>query len=291
MMRYQYKPLRFYVICFFATWSFWIAAAVISRSGNENGISTVLMLFGLLSPAVTAVITVLTSGSRALKQDLKRKLIGFYRIKPLSIFLAVIAFTAIVALSILLSTLFGQSLDQFAFTEDFSFSVGGTSALLTILLAATIEEVGWRGYGEDSVASFFSWFTESIIFGVVWAVWHLPLFWINGTYHAGLRELGLIYVLNFLISVVPMGFLTTWVYVKNNRSMLACIIFHLFVNTMQEKIAMTPQTKCAETIVVTLAAVLVVMTNREMFFETEHIGKLIISDLGEFTSKNEKRVY
>ena len=95
------------------------------------------------------------------------------------------------------------------------------------------------------------------------------------TYHSGLRELRLFYVLNFLISVSPMGFLTTWVYVKNNRSMLACIIFHLFVNTMQEKIAMTPQTKCVETIVVTLAAVLVVLTNKEMFFEREHIGNLL----------------
>ncbi|MCH5352133.1 MAG: CPBP family intramembrane metalloprotease, partial [Acutalibacter sp.] len=179
------------------------------------------------------------------------------------------------ALSILLSTLFGQSLSQFAFTEDFSFSIGGTSALLTILLAATIEEVGWRGYGEDSVAAYFSWFTESIIFGFVWALWHLPLFWIAGTYHYGLRELGVGYVLNFLVSVSPMGFLTTWVYVKNNRSMLACIIFHLFVNTMQEKIAMTPQTKCVETIVVTLAAALVVLTNKEMFFEKDHIGNLL----------------
>jgi hypothetical protein len=42
-----------------------------------------------------------------------------------------------------------------------------------------------------------------------------------------------------------------------------------------EKIAMTPQIKCVETIVVFVAAVLVVCTNREMFFEKEHIGKLI----------------
>lgn len=151
--------------CFLATWAFWIAASIISKSGNDNGISTAFMLLGLLAPAVTAVATVLTSGSKALKQDLKRKLVGFYRIKPLSILLAVVGFMAIVAVSILLSTLFGQSLDQFAFTDSFSFSVGGTSALMTILLAATIEEVGWRGYGEDSVASYFSWFTESIIFG------------------------------------------------------------------------------------------------------------------------------
>ena len=272
---YKYRPVRFYITCFVSTWIFWIAAAFISRSENDNGVSMILMLFGLLSPAVTAITTVLTSKNKTLKQDLKRKIIGFYRIKPLSILAGIIGFMVIVLLSILLSLLFGQSIDQLSFTEDFSFSIGGSSALLTILLAAVIEEIGWRGYGEDSVAAYFSWFTESIIFGFVWALWHLPLFWIESTYHYGLRELGIGYVLNFLISVSPMGFLTTWVYVKNNRSMLACIIFHLFVNTMQEKIAMTPQTKCVETIVVFMAAALIVATNKKMFFAQDHIGNLL----------------
>ena len=233
-----YKLVRFYVIYFAVTWAFWIAAAIICGTTNYNGISMLFMLFGLLTPAVTAVITIVTSGSSALKSDLKRKLVGFYRIRPLSILFAIIGFAVIIVLSILLSLLFGQSIEQFAFTKDFSFSIGGTSTLLTILLAAVIEEVGWRGYGEDSVASYFSWFTESIIFGIVWELWRLPLFWIGGTYHFGLKQLGIGYVFNFLISVVAMGFLTTWVYVKNDRSMLACIILHLFVNTMQEKIAM-----------------------------------------------------
>lgn len=276
--RYRYRPVRFYLICFAVTWAFWIAAAIISRSPNDNGVSAVLMLLGLMAPAVNAVITVAASKSPALKADFRRKLVGFYRVRPLSILLAIAVFGLIVTASILLSTLFGQSLSQFAFTEGFSFSVGGTSALLTILLASVIEEVGWRGYGEDSVASYCSWFKESVIFGIVWSLWHLPLFWIEGTYHFGLRELGAAYVLNFLISVVPLGFLTTWVYLKNNRSMLACVIFHLFVNTMQEKLAMTPQTKCVETGVIFLAAALVVLANREMFFETRHVGNLLGSE-------------
>lgn len=272
---YRYRPWRFYAICFAVTWSFWIIAGVASWTSDDGGVSAILMLFGLLAPAVTAVVTVLTSKSAALKADLKRKLVGFYRIRPFSILAAILGFGMIVVCSILLSLLFGQSLDQFAFTEDFSFSVGGTSALLTILLAAVIEEIGWRGYGEDSVAAYHSWFVESIIFGFVWAIWHLPLFWIAGTYHNGLRELGWLYVLNFLVSVSPMGFLTTWVYVRNNRSMLACIIFHLFVNAMQEKIAMTPQTKCVETLVVFAAAAIVVLTNKDMFLEKRHIGRLL----------------
>lgn len=270
MNNYTYRPVRFYVTSFAATWAFWIAAILI-----KHEISMMFMMLGLMAPAVIAIITVATSKNAALKQDFKRKLIGFYRIKPLNILIAVLGFSVIVALSILLSLLFGQSIDQFSFTEGFSFSIGGVSALIPILLASVIEEIGWRGYGEDAIASKCSWFKESIIFGIVWALWHLPLFWIEGSYHFGLKELGIGYVLNFLISVIPLGFLTTWVYVKNNRSMLACIIFHLFVNTMQEKIAMTPETKCVETIVVTLAAVIVVLANRKMFFEKEHIGRLL----------------
>jgi len=269
--KYEYKPVRFYITVFFFTWLFWICAIVI----NDEKYSGALMLLGLLAPAVTAMVTVATSKSKELKDDLKRKVIGFYRIKPIYILLGIVIFMVIVAVSICASVLFGESLGQFSFTDGFSFSIGGASALLTILLASSIEEVGWRGYGEDSVAQYFSWFTESIIFGCIWALWHLPLFWIPGTYHYGLKELGVGYLLNFLISVVPLGFITTWVYVKNNRSMLACIIFHLFVNTMQEKIAMTPVTKCVETLIVTIVAAILVITNKYMFFEKNHIGNIL----------------
>lgn len=112
--RHQYKPLRFYVDCFAATWVFWITAAFISKSENDNGLSLLLMLFGVMASAVTAVITVLTSGSKALKADLRWKLVGFYRIRPRSILAAVIGFMTIVAVSILLSLLFGKSLRKAA---------------------------------------------------------------------------------------------------------------------------------------------------------------------------------
>lgn len=271
---YKYHPVRFYTLCFIATWAFWISGAVVSKQDDGEALSQLLMLAGLMAPSITAIITVFTSGSRALKDDFKAKLTGFYRLSWSNILKSILLFAGIVVLSILLSLLFGQKTDQFRLTEGFSFSVSGASALLTILLASVIEEIGWRGYGEDSIANDCTWFKESIIFGIVWALWHLPLFWIEGSYHYGLRQLGVPYMLNFFISVIALGYLTTWVYVKNHRSMLACIIFHLFVNFMQEKIAMTPQTKCVETFVIIAAASLIVLTNRPLFFGKEHIGKM-----------------
>ena len=44
---------------------------------------------------------------------------------------------------------------------------------------------------------------------------------------------------------------------------------------MQEKINMTPETKCIETIFVIIAAIVIVLTNKELFFETKHVGNLL----------------
>ena len=44
---------------------------------------------------------------------------------------------------------------------------------------------------------------------------------------------------------------------------------------MQEKINMTPETKCIETVFIAIAAIFVVLTNKEMFFETKQVGNLL----------------
>ena len=38
---------------------------------------------------------------------------------------------------------------------------------------------------------------------------------------------------------------------------------------------MTPETKCAETIIVFIATAVIVIANRDMFFETSHIGRIL----------------
>ena len=269
MKKYKYRPVLFFVLAYLFTWMFWIPAIFVP----EN-IGIILMLIGLIAPAVISTIFVLASDSEALKQDLKNKVFGFYKVKWQNVILAIIVFAAIIVASILLSLFFGQSIEQFAFTEDFSFTgVGIAGAFITILVASIIEEVGWKGYCEDSIGDYMNWFWESMIFGVLWSLWHLPLLFIPGTYQAGLM-VNPLYVVNFFISGVPMGFIITWVYLVSDRSILACMVFHLFVNFMQEKIAMTPETKCVETIVVTVATAFIVLANKEMFFETDHIGKL-----------------
>ena len=273
---YRYRPVLFFALAYLFTWIFWIPAIFIK--GNTG---TFLMMLGLVAPAVVSTLFVVFSGSDALKKDLRQKIVGFYKVKWMNVLLAILVFAGITACSILLSLAFGQPLSQFSFTEDFSFTgVGIGSALLTILVASIIEEVGWKGYCEDSIGNYMNWFWESMIFGALWSFWHFPLIFIQGTYQAGLM-VNPLYVINFFVSGIPLGFIITWVYLASDRSILACMIFHLFVNFMQEKIAMTPETKCVQTIVVIAATVIIVAAKRDMFFETRHVGRLLDSVSGK----------
>ena len=270
MKKYRYRPVLFFTLTYLFTWIFWIPAAFVPEDTGA-----VLMLAGLIAPAVVSTLFVMLSRSDTLKKDLKVKLAGLYKVKWTNVFLAVGVFALIVAGSILLSLAFGQKIDQFRFTEDFSFTgVGIGSALFTILFASIIEEVGWKGYCEDSIGNYMNWFNESLIFGIIWSFWHFPLLFIKGTYQAGLM-VNPLYVVNFFVSGIPLGYIITWVYLASDRSILACMIFHLFVNFLQEKIAMTPETKCVETLVVTAAAAVIVIRNKDMFFETRHVGRLL----------------
>ena len=269
---YRYRPVLFFALAYLFTWIFWIPAIFIK--GNTG---TFLMMLGLIAPAVVSTLFVVFSGSDVLKKDLRQKIVGFYKVKWMNVLLAILVFAGIIACSILLSLAFGQPLSQFSFTEDFSFTgVGIGSALLTILVASIIEEVGWKGYCEDSIGNYMNWFWESMLFGALWSFWHFPLIFIQGTYQAGLM-VNPLYVINFFVSGIPLGFIITWVYLASDRSILACMIFHLFVNFMQEKIALTPETKCVETLVVTAATVIIVAANKDMFFETRHVGRLLDS--------------
>lgn len=268
--KYKYRPVLFFLMAYLFTWIFWVPAIFV----NET-LGSVLMVLGLFAPPVVSTVFVLASGSDVLKKDLRNKLIGFYKVKWGNVAISIVVFALIVVCSILLSLAFGQSLDQFSFTDDFSFTgVGIGSALVTITLASIIEEVGWKGYCEDSIGEYMNWFWESMVFGALWSFWHFPLIFIKGTYQAGLM-VNPLYVINFFVSGIPLGFIITWVYLASDRSILACMIFHLFVNFMQEKIAMTPETKCVETIVVTVAAAIIVIREKDMFFETRHVGRLL----------------
>ena len=83
------------------------------------------------------------------------------------------------------------------------------------------------------------------------------------------------YMVNFFVSALPLDFFLTWVYVKSRRSIFACVISNFVINFLQEQIAMTQVTKCLETVVLSVFVTVIILANKEMFFERKHIGRLL----------------
>ena len=81
-----------------------------------------------------------------------------------------------------------------------------------------------------------------------------------------LRNENLLYAVNFFVSIIPMAFIINWVWELNSRSISAIILFHFSINLAQEALNITQATKCIETILLAMFAILIVLLNRSMFF-------------------------
>ncbi len=213
-----------------------------------------------------ALYLTITSNNTHLKKSFLNKLINIKLIRVKSILQFCLLFFASMIAAIVLSTLFGYSFDQFTIVEEFSFSLGGLPTLLVLLLAAGFEELGWRGYAIESLASKLNYFKATLVFGILWSIWHLPMFFIPNSYQAELLQEDLILVVNFFISIVPLAFMISWFCKKNSGSILGAILVHFIVNITQEIFQVSPYTKCIQTIILVLIAFAIVSTNKKMFF-------------------------
>ena len=125
------------------TWVCWFAAPHLGDPEGGDPIFLVLMLIGLLTPFASALYLIIASKNEALKKIFFNKLLNIKLIRPSSIPLFLVLFPASMIVSILISTLFGYSFDQFTVAEEFSFTVGAVPTLLFLLLASCGEERGW----------------------------------------------------------------------------------------------------------------------------------------------------
>lgn len=88
------------------------------------------------------------------------------------------------------------------------------------------EEPGWRGFALPRMLSRHSALFSSLVIGMIWACWHLPLFWVPGS-GSGYGLDGFVW---FFLQLSGWGVLLGWVYI-NTESLLLCVLFHAAGNT------------------------------------------------------------
>lgn len=84
------------------------------------------------------------------------------------------------------------------------------------------EELAWRGY-LFSKLKHLSWFQLVLVINIVWALWHLPLFFENGPYQGN----AIFKFILFVICCIEFGILLLYLRVKS-QSLIPCMVLHCF---------------------------------------------------------------
>src|SRR5262249_31601901 len=99
--------------------------------------------------------------------------------------------------------------------------------LAAILISTPVqagEELGWRGFMLPALAARVGFAPASVLVGIVWSAWHLPMFFI-----AGGDMIGQSFWI-FLLSVTALSVAMTWLFVNAGGSLLLVMLMHAAVN-------------------------------------------------------------
>lgn len=178
--------------------------------------------FLVFGPSIAGIIVIaMTSGKEGLRDLGQRALrwrVGFLWWMVALFFTGVILF-----FSITINTALGGGLPGFAFFR-LEWQWIPVFFLLTLIGGPLGEEFGWRGFALPNLQRKYGPMVASIIIGIVWALWHLPLFFQPDSIHA---QIGLELLPVYVLGEIVLAIIITWVYNKTGGSLLVGgIILH-----------------------------------------------------------------
>lgn len=223
------KVSIYLLIAFLWSWINWfIGLHYLSAGINDKTINQFVTFFfiGVYGPSLSAIITTLYFDGFSGLVSLLRKLTNWRC--PLKSYLIVIFLPlACLVSAVGLFSFFIGNIGRF----DSHAIVAIPSILWASLLAGPLgEELGWRGFLLPELQNKFSALKSSFIIGLVWYCWHIPLFFAPfGTLVSG-APLSFLPLLFYLVFVICLSCIYTWLVNQAKGSVLISILIHLSIN-------------------------------------------------------------
>jgi membrane protease YdiL (CAAX protease family) len=220
----------FFLLAYLWTWVCWWSL-VAANSGylalpfaNER-----LATLGPFGPFVAAlVVTAAIDGRRGLRQWLAR--ISKWRARPLWVLVSLFLLPATMLAAILLYAWSTNTLTTLEFRDTWTTLPAHFIYLLAVG-GPLGEEPGWRGFALPRLQEQLTNVPANILLGVLHACWHLPLWWLNG---------GPCPFWMYLIGVILMTFLFTWLFNHTGGSVFYSLVFHASLSTASMRLPEVP---------------------------------------------------
>jgi membrane protease YdiL (CAAX protease family) len=214
-------PLKYVLVAFAFSWAFWLLAMLEAR-GLISSLPLPALFLGAFGPMVAAVAISTQEGGRAGLRSLLSRIVR-WRVAPFWYGVAFLGPILVQLVAMALHVVLGGR------PPDLPAMVGMLPTVLAFFVYMLIqvgigEEVGWRGYALPKLQAGYSALVSSVILGVIWTLWHLPLFFNPATGYS----ITPFWV--FLVFILPVSILITWVFNSTAGSMPIIMILHAMLN-------------------------------------------------------------
>ena len=227
----RFPAASYFVLTYLISWGLWLPIVL----GYEGALREALFIAGIFGPALAgAAVTKLSGGSvRAwLGRIVRFRVRGRWYLAALLIPAALIGVVSAVYAAL-------------GHTVDLGLLPGRAGAyavalVSTALLGGGQEEFGWRGFALPHLERVHGPVAGTLILGVLWGLWHLPIVAADPEFQHGLDLGALLPVIGMsLVSVVGYAFLLTWLF-NRTASVVPAIVLHAGFNTANELLVPIP---------------------------------------------------
>lgn len=222
--------LIFTVLTLAISWTVWGLIAATGLDIDQNLTVSVAYLVGGFGPSLAALIQ--TRRDPAARSDLWQRIVQTERIRPVWWGVILLLYPGTLLLAYGIVGLASPGSVSWSGLRDFAAQSPALMVLSVVRIAIVgpiSEEPGWRGYALDRLKARFSPLVASLILGVIWWAWHLPLIAVPGSFLYG-GTASPAFLAGYLGTVLLYSVLFTWVYNHTRRSVLATIVMHFAVN-------------------------------------------------------------
>ena len=209
----RYPLVLFFVLAYLFSWLVWFGNLAQMRGLVGFHIPGAFAFIGL---SLAAVIAALATAGMAGFRDLVSRWVR-WRVEPIwyGVALALTAMLGLVAIAISIAAGIGSPIGKDATA---GAALGYFAFQLPLFLLT--EETAWRGFALPRLQLHYSALSSSLILGLLWGLWHTPLFLTPGTFQTQLPFVG------FLLSAIATAIMHTWLFNNTRGSVLLAAIFH-----------------------------------------------------------------
>ena len=225
------KPWIFFLLTFVYSWLLWLPS-ILSGLGVEipfdvSVYTSVVVPIGAFAPMLAAITLIFRQGRLPGVKTFFSKAFDF-RVKPLYYILAFLLPIVIHAIAHYLAPAIGLDVADTLFPADLpvpAIVLAVPYFFLMLLIGGGQEEFGWRGYAQQPLQERFGVVLASLLIGIIWGFWHLPLWVMPGDGHSTYPFIA------FLLMTTSFSVIYGWIFNASGKKLITAIIFHAMNNT------------------------------------------------------------